>query len=85
MFADEHEHIRATIREFFAEAAPADDQDLFDSGTLDSLDLVELIFFIEERLQVDIFTEDISRETFSTVIQIADHVYRKMRTCDTND
>jgi acyl carrier protein len=52
-------------------SAPAVDADLIDSGLLDSLALVELLFALEREFDVRIPLEELDIESFRSVGQIA--------------
>jgi acyl carrier protein len=66
------------IREFVLERlAPAtgrtqlaDDEDLIDSGVLDSLGIFQLVAFLEERFGVAIADTEITPENFATLERI---------------
>ena len=68
----------AEIREFVLERlAPAtgrtqlaDDEDLIDSGVLDSLGIFQLVAFLEERYGVAIADSEITPENFATLARI---------------
>ena len=66
------------VQRLFVEAlntqAPAPDADLIDSGVLDSLALVELLFALEREFAVTIPLEDLDIDTFRTVDSIAGFV-----------
>ena len=63
------------LRALFAESlhveAPAPDTDLFESGTLDSLQLVELLVQLERRFGVEIAIESIDLDNLRTLTLIA--------------
>lgn len=46
---------------------PEPDQDLFASGLLNSLHALQLVQLIEERFDLELEDEDLSRENFSTL------------------
>ena len=52
-------------------SAPSADADLIDSGLLDSLALVELLFALEREFDVQIPLEELDIESFRSVGQIA--------------
>ena len=54
--------------------APVPDTDLFESGTIDSLQLVELLLQIERRFGVQIAVENIDLENLRTLRRISDLV-----------
>jgi acyl carrier protein len=51
---------------------------LLESGLLDSINLVGLIQFIEEKFSIQIPDSDIGAELFETPASIADYVERRM-------
>jgi D-alanine--poly(phosphoribitol) ligase subunit 2 len=51
--------------------APSPDADLIDTGVLDSLALVELLFALEREFGVTIPLEELDIDTFRTVASIA--------------
>lgn len=55
-------------------SAPSPDADLIDSGILDSLALVELLFALEREFGVAIPLEELDIDTFRTVSSIAEFV-----------
>ena len=75
---DMHRDARTTIRTFVIERlAPAvglsslgDEDDLIDSGVVDSLGIFQLIAFLEERFGIKIGDEEISPENFGTIAAI---------------
>jgi acyl carrier protein len=75
---DMHRDARTTIRTFVTERlAPAvglptlgDEDDLIDSGVVDSLGIFQLIAFLEERFGIKIGDEEITPENFGTIAAI---------------
>jgi acyl carrier protein len=75
---DMHRDVRTTIRTFVTERlAPAvglatlgDEDDLIDSGVVDSLGIFQLIAFLEERFGIKIGDEEITPENFGTISAI---------------
>jgi len=69
---------RATIRDFVLDRlAPtsgrsdiADDDDLIDSGVIDSLGIFQLVAFLEETFGITIGDEEITPENFGSVTAI---------------
>ena len=55
-------------------SAPSPDADLIDTGVLDSLALVELLFALEREFGVTIPLEELDIDTFRSVSSIADLV-----------
>ena len=65
--------MKEKILEFFvvqSDHRPDDNENLFESGVLDSFGVVEFLSFIQEELGVEVPIEDITEENFSTVNQI---------------
>ena len=52
--------------------------DLFKSGILDSLTIVQLIVSIEKKFQIKISSKDINFESFSTINNIEELVQKKL-------
>ncbi len=71
-------HVIDRVQRLFVEtlntSAPAPEADLIDSGVLDSLALVELLFALEREFGVTIPLEELDIDTFRTVSSIADLV-----------
>jgi len=63
--------IQSLIEETFSVRIESADQDLFASGALDSLILVQLILRLEERFGLDLVMEDLDLDAFATVSTIA--------------
>jgi acyl carrier protein len=59
---------------------PATEANLFDSGALDSLRLVELLLYLERDLGVTISFEDVELERFQSVARIAAFVAQRAPT-----
>jgi acyl carrier protein len=74
------DEIRAEIAAFLAEPVPANkplierDADLFESGIVDSFQIVSLAFFIEEKFGVPLDFEQIEEKDFSTLSALTDLV-----------
>lgn len=65
------ECVRCVFRDALAIQAPAEDQDIIDSGVLDSLALVTLLFEIEQAASVEIAFDSIELADVRTVGGIA--------------
>ena len=84
---DMHRDARTTIRTFVTERlAPAvglsslgDEDDLIDSGVVDSLGIFQLIAFLEERFGIKIGDEEITPENFGTIAAIDRLVGARLR------
>jgi acyl carrier protein len=70
-----HAPIYARITAFFPEQlnrkAPAIDVDLIQTGTLDSLGLIDLILYLEKEFEIKIPLKDLEVEDFRSVEKIA--------------
>ena len=70
--------VRSVVRAFIAtRLAPAagrteiaDDEDLIDTGVVNSLGIFQLVAFLEERFKVSVGDEEITPENFSTIERI---------------
>jgi acyl carrier protein len=70
--------VRSVVRAFIAtRLAPsagrteiADDEDLIDTGIVNSLGIFQLVAFLEERFQISISDEQITPENFGTIDRI---------------
>jgi methoxymalonate biosynthesis acyl carrier protein len=63
--------IQLLIEETFSVRVESAGQDLFDSGVVDSIILVQLILRLEERFGVDLVMEDLDLNAFATTGSIA--------------
>lgn len=52
----------------------SEDEDLLGSGLLDSLGIMQLVWFIEEELGVAVPPEDVTIENFQSVAKIGDYL-----------
>jgi D-alanine--poly(phosphoribitol) ligase subunit 2 len=59
--------LQAIFRDVLNVVVPAPDTDLIETGLLDSLALVELLFEIEQRFGVDLALDDLDIENFRTL------------------
>ena len=64
--------IQSLIEEAFSVRVNSADQDLFASGVVDSMILVQLILRLEERFSVDLVMEDLDLNSFATTGRIAE-------------
>ncbi len=65
----ENELLSSQVRRGVSES-----DDLLGSGLLDSLAIMQLVLFIEERFAVDIPAEDVTIENFQTVARIEAYI-----------
>ena len=79
MASNDLESIKGTVRGFFADPLLKNDYDLWYGHKLDSFSIVELLLFLEEKLQLDVFSEEINQENFSTINHISQYVYSRLQ------
>lgn len=83
---DEHQPIENIILDFFkinhtqTKTVPDNDQSLFNSDILDSLNFILYITFLEERFQVTIDMSNITIQQFETVAQTAKTIRQLLKT-----
>jgi acyl carrier protein len=74
----QHEAISARVRQLMLERlyieVPSSDTDLFGTGIIDSLGLVELLLGLKQDLGVEVEVETMDIERFSSIDGIADFV-----------
>lgn len=72
MTAYSTEYIKETVHDFFKQTGKLveDDTELFVMDIMDSMDLLMLLSFIEDKLGVDIPQETMTRENFETILNI---------------
>lgn len=74
MSLDKNE-LRALVRELLQRkgesATPADDAPLVSSGLLDSVDVLEIVAFLEQRCAIDFSTRPFDPTDFDTIDAIA--------------
>jgi len=74
---------REIIREFIKDklmnnkGSLGDDQSLFESGIVDSMDFLILLDFIEKNFNIPIKMSEISIDNFNTIQKIADFIAKK--------
>jgi methoxymalonate biosynthesis acyl carrier protein len=68
------EGIRTLLGESLGFAVPSVETDLIETGLLDSFGLVEVLFELERRFDVDVMVGELEIEHFRTVARIADFV-----------
>jgi acyl carrier protein len=73
---------RAYISENFLYARPgyvvADDEHLLEKGVVDSMGMVELVTFLQDRFDVEPADDEITEDNFATLRRIAGFVIRKL-------
>ncbi|MBI5194692.1 MAG: acyl carrier protein [Nitrospirae bacterium] len=76
--------MKEQIREFIiktfmsGEGSIKDDENLFDSGIIDSLGLIKLLAFIGEKLKISVDMSDVTMDKFSSVNNIMKTLESKM-------
>ncbi|MEV5760419.1 phosphopantetheine-binding protein [Streptomyces tendae] len=58
-------------------AAPDRDEDMFETGRVNSLFVIQLISFLEERFGIKVGVDDLDLGHFATVNKVADFVLQK--------
>lgn len=74
--------VNRKLREFFiyhSDYEPKDNDNLIESGALDSFGIVEFLTFIEEQFNVQMDLEDIVRDNFSTLQKISFLIEKKQQ------
>ena len=70
--------LRERIADVFSSAlnidVPSVDTDLFDSGALDSMAFVELLFHLEREFGIKTSVDDLEMENFRSIARIAEFV-----------
>jgi acyl carrier protein len=70
------ERVRRLFRESLNMEVASEQTDLIDTGMLDSLALVELLFEIEREFQVDLALDELDIDNFRTIERIGEFVER---------
>jgi D-alanine--poly(phosphoribitol) ligase subunit 2 len=65
------------FREVLTIEVPRSDTDLIDTGLLDSLGLVELLFEIERQFDIDLQLDELDLDNFRTIERICEFVARR--------
>lgn len=73
------EQVTGIFRDGLNIDVPAVDADLIDGGFLDSLALVELVFQLEQRFEIELPLDELDIENFRTVGQIASLIENRRR------
>jgi acyl carrier protein len=55
----------------------ADDEDLLESGLLDSLSVMSLVHFIEQELRIEVPAEDVTIDNFVSLAAIEAYIARR--------
>ena len=82
--APKQDQIILALRSFLAAEKPdevqaiTDSEDLFDSGVLDSLQLVSLVVFLEDEFGCALDFDDLTEENLASLSAIGDLIQRKL-------
>lgn len=68
------DRVQQLFREALTMEVPSADTDLIETGRLDSLGLVELLFALEQHFEVDLSLGELDVENFRTLRRISDFV-----------
>jgi acyl carrier protein len=68
------DRVRELLRDVLSGEPPTPETDLIDSGLLDSLSLVELLFALEQEFQLSIPLDNLELDAFRTIDSIASFV-----------
>jgi len=81
MIVDNAKEVKQKIREFIGNSidlgGAIDDQNLFETGIVDSLFAIQLMTFIEKTFQIEITMDDLDIENFKSIGATAEFVLRK--------
>jgi acyl carrier protein len=67
----------ANVLAFDDDLSFEDDDNIFESGFVDSSFAMQLIYFVEEEFKVSVTDEDLDLENFSTINRIGQFIKRK--------
>ncbi len=68
------QEVKKTLYDYFrvrTDEAFADDDNLFNNGLLDSMGVLELVYHLETKLNIEVDPDDISESNFRTIDSIA--------------
>ena len=81
MTANDTNHVKETVRKFINNSINidglGDDENLFESGIVNSLFAVQLMTFVERSFGIEIGMEDLDVENFKSVSATATFINRK--------
>ncbi len=69
--------IRSFVDQFIGNSDFGPDQDLFESGLVNSLFAMQLVLFVEKEFGIQVANEDLYVENFKSLNAISDFVARK--------
>jgi acyl carrier protein len=64
---DEYQGLAETFMDALAIPLPGLDEELVRSGRLDSMAIIALVVALEDRFEIEVATDDLDLESFSTV------------------
>jgi acyl carrier protein len=73
-----YKEINNKLIKFFFKKKISDNLDLFGSGNLDSIRLIELIIFIEKKFKIKISEKDLTIKKFNTIKKISKIILEKI-------
>jgi len=80
MLDTQQQRVQAELASLFSEVlhveTPSEQTDLFESGILDSQNLIDLLLSIEQRFDLEILGEDLELDRFRCLEQIATYIVR---------
>lgn len=83
MLDTQQQRVQAELASLFSEVlhveAPSEQADLFESGILDSQNLIDLLLSIEQRFDLEILGEDLELDRFRCLEQIATYIVRSKK------
>ena len=81
MIANDTNHVKETVRHFINNSINidglGDDENLFESGIVNSLFAVQLMTFVERGFNIEIGMEDLDVENFKSISATASFINRK--------
>ncbi|MEU4205501.1 phosphopantetheine-binding protein [Streptomyces sp. NPDC039022] len=86
MTAQQQTDIDRTVMDFLATRAPGPaperDEDLFQSGRVNSLFALQLMSFLERAFTIELDVDDLDLSNFASIARITDFVQRKQLASD---
>lgn len=73
-----HRELRRFVNDAFDAAELPDDASLSDSGAMDSVGVLEVIHFVEERFGISVGDQEIIPENFDSIQRISAYVGQKL-------
>ena len=73
-----HRKINEKLIKFFFKKKINNNLDLFDTGNLDSIRLIELIIFIEKEFKIKISEKDLTIKKFNSIEKISKIILKKI-------